>query len=47
MIYPGIVITMGVAVVITMSFTLVPAVSKLYGDLGKFAGCGHHDDEHL
>ena len=34
MIYPGIVITMGVAVVITMSYTLVPAVSKLYGDLG-------------
>ena len=34
MIYPGIVITMGVGVVITMSYTLVPAVSKLYGDLG-------------
>ena len=34
MIYPGIVLTMGVAVVITMSYTLVPAVSKLYGDLG-------------
>ncbi|MFL2480821.1 MAG: type II secretion system F family protein [Verrucomicrobiales bacterium] len=34
MIYPGIVITMGVSVVITMSYTLVPAVSKLYGDLG-------------
>ena len=34
MIYPGIVITMGVGVVITMSYTLVPAVSKLYRDLG-------------
>ncbi len=34
MIYPGIVLTMGVAVIITMSYTLVPAVSKLYGDLG-------------
>ena len=34
MIYPGIVITMGIGVVITMSYTLVPAVSKLYGDLG-------------
>jgi type II secretory pathway component PulF len=34
MIYPGIVITMGVAVIITMSYTLVPAVSKLYGEFG-------------
>ncbi len=34
MIYPGIVLVMGVGVVITMSYTLVPAVSKLYGDLG-------------
>ena len=30
MIYPAIVITMGIGVVITMSFTLVPAMSKLY-----------------
>ena len=34
MIYPGIGVTMGIGVVITMSYTLVPAVSKLYGDLG-------------
>ncbi|MEM9481400.1 MAG: type II secretion system F family protein, partial [Verrucomicrobiota bacterium] len=34
LIYPGIVITMGIAVIILMSYTLVPAVSKLYKDLG-------------
>lgn len=34
MIYPAMVLTMGVAVIIVMSYTLVPAVSKLYGDLG-------------
>ena len=34
MIYPAIVLTMGVSVIIVMSYTLVPAVSKLYGDLG-------------
>ncbi len=33
MIYPAIVITMGIGVVITMSFTLVPAMSKLYTSL--------------
>jgi len=33
MIYPAIVITMGIGVVITMSFTLVPAMSKLYVSL--------------
>ncbi len=34
MIYPGIVMGMGLAVIILMSYTLVPAVSKLYKDLG-------------
>ncbi|MEM1297348.1 MAG: type II secretion system F family protein, partial [Verrucomicrobiota bacterium] len=34
LIYPGIVITMGIGVIILMSYTLVPAVSKLYKDLG-------------
>lgn len=35
MIYPGIVLTIGIGVVITMSFTLVPAMSKLYSQLGS------------
>ena len=34
MIYPAVVMTLGVGVVITMSFTLVPAMVKLYGSLG-------------
>lgn len=34
MIYPGIVLMMGLIVIIVMSYTLVPAVSKLYKDLG-------------
>lgn len=33
MIYPGIVLAIGLVVVIIMSFTLVPAMSKLYGQL--------------
>ena len=33
MIYPAIVLTLGVAVVIAMSFTLIPAMVKLYGSL--------------
>ncbi len=33
MIYPGVVITLGIGVVITMSFTLVPAMTKLYTSL--------------
>jgi type II secretory pathway component PulF len=33
MIYPSIVLTMGVAVVIVMAYTLVPAMQKLYLDL--------------
>lgn len=33
MIYPGIVLTLAIGVVITMSFTLVPAMSKLYASL--------------
>ncbi|MGB3119933.1 MAG: type II secretion system F family protein [Verrucomicrobiales bacterium] len=33
MIYPGIVLTIGLVVVIIMSFTLVPAMTKLYGQL--------------
>ncbi len=33
MIYPGVVIFIGIAVVIAMSFTLVPAMSKLYASL--------------
>ena len=34
LIYPGIVTFLGFAVVIVMAYTLVPAVSKLYKDLG-------------
>ena len=34
MIYPAIVLTMAVAVVMVMSFTLVPALAKLYGSMG-------------
>ena len=34
MIYPIIVLSLGLIVIVVMSFTLVPAVSKLYGDLG-------------
>ncbi len=34
MIYPAVVICLGVAVVIIMSFTLVPAMTKLYTSLG-------------
>ncbi len=33
MIYPAIVLVMAIAVVIIMSFTLVPAISKLYGSM--------------
>ena len=33
MIYPAVVLTIGIAVVIVMSFTLVPAMSKLYASL--------------
>lgn len=33
MIYPAVVLTLGVAVVIIMSYTLVPAMQKLYTDL--------------
>lgn len=35
MIYPGVVITLAIGVVITMSFTLVPAMKKLYTQLGS------------
>lgn len=35
MIYPSVVITLGIGVVITMSFTLVPAMTKLYEQLGS------------
>jgi type IV pilus assembly protein PilC len=35
MIYPGLVITLAIGVIITMSFTLVPAMSKLYTSLGS------------
>ncbi|MDF1812554.1 MAG: type II secretion system F family protein [Verrucomicrobiales bacterium] len=35
MIYPGVVVTIGIGVVIAMSFTLVPAMSKLYASLGS------------
>lgn len=35
MIYPAIVITLGIAVVIAMSFTLIPAMVKLYDQLGS------------
>ncbi len=34
LIYPAIVFTLGIAVIILMSYTLVPAMSKLYGDFG-------------
>lgn len=34
LIYPGVVIVLGVAVVIVMSFTLVPAMSKLFTSFG-------------
>lgn len=34
LIYPAIVLVLGVAVVIIMSFTLIPAMSKLYGAMG-------------
>jgi len=33
MIYPGVVMVLGLGVVIAMSFTLVPAMAKLYGSL--------------
>ncbi|NRB75685.1 MAG: type II secretion system F family protein [Verrucomicrobiales bacterium] len=33
MIYPAVVVTLGIGVVITMSFTLVPAMTKLYTSL--------------
>lgn len=33
MIYPAIVVTIGIAVVIAMSFTLIPAMAKLYASL--------------
>jgi type II secretory pathway component PulF len=33
MIYPGIVLTIGIAVIIAMSFTLIPAMVKLYSSL--------------
>jgi len=33
MIYPAIVVTMGIGVVIAMSFTLIPAMAKLYSSL--------------
>lgn len=35
MIYPAIVLTMGVAVIIVMSFTLIPSMVKLYTSLGS------------
>ncbi|MCB1085562.1 MAG: type II secretion system F family protein, partial [Verrucomicrobiae bacterium] len=35
MIYPGIVISLAIGVIITMSFTLVPAMSKLYASLNS------------
>ncbi len=35
MIYPCIVVCLGIGVIITMSFTLVPAMSKLYTQLGS------------
>ncbi len=35
MIYPGIVLVIGIAVIITMSFTLIPAMVKLYSSLGS------------
>ncbi len=35
MIYPAIVLVIGVAVIITMSFTLIPAMVKLYSSLGS------------
>jgi len=35
MIYPAVVVSLGIGVVITMSFTLVPAMSKLYTSLNS------------
>lgn len=35
MIYPAVIVCLGIGVVITMSFTLVPAMSKLYTQLGS------------
>ena len=35
MIYPAIVLIIGVGVIITMSFTLIPAMAKLYSSLGS------------
>ncbi|MCG8601433.1 MAG: type II secretion system F family protein [Verrucomicrobiales bacterium] len=35
MIYPAVIICLGIGVVITMSFTLVPAMTKLYAQLGS------------
>jgi type II secretory pathway component PulF len=35
MIYPGIVLFLGVVVIMVMSYTLVPAVAKLYGSFGS------------
>ena len=35
MIYPGVVVSIGIGVVIAMSFTLVPAMSKLYASLNS------------
>lgn len=35
MIYPGIVMFLGVVVIMVMSYTLVPAVAKLYGSFGS------------
>ncbi len=33
MIYPGVVLTLGIAVVVIMAYTLVPAMQKLYTDM--------------
>tara|TARA_R110002096_G_scaffold114770_4_gene248795 strand:+ start:7253 stop:8479 length:1227 start_codon:yes stop_codon:yes gene_type:complete len=35
MIYPAIVVTLGIGVIIAMSFTLIPAMAKLYTSLGS------------
>ncbi len=35
LIYPGVVVTLGIAVVIVMSFTLVPAMSNLFKNFGS------------
>ena len=35
LIYPGIVAVLGIGVIIIMSYTLVPAMSKLYGEFGS------------